>query len=105
MSRKDPLSGWVAIIRLKGLLLCVLSFVFKLAFTQKDGPELLQDILGLERIGATVDQVLGLVWAARLVFLGILASLGVVVAEERQWRLQDKQLKRGREGANSEWLR
>lgn len=64
------------------VVLTATAFVFKLCFTANDQPELLSGIMGFEALGGlSFCQRLDLIWAARAVFFGILASAMYVVTQ------------------------
>ncbi|KAH7386805.1 alkaline-phosphatase-like protein [Phaeosphaeria sp. MPI-PUGE-AT-0046c] len=75
------------------LPLCGTAFIFKLAFTAKDAPELTYGITG-NMMDAIED--LNLVGLARMVFGGLLLSASWIAFAE--WQRSKKRAKRGRSG-------
>jgi ethanolaminephosphotransferase len=87
-TNQHRMMGSVAVLPLTGT-----AFIFKLAFTAKDAPELTNGLTA--NLLETVEN-LNLVGLAQMVFGGLtLSSIWIVIAE---WQRSKKRAKRGREG-------
>lgn len=89
----NRMMGTVAVMPLAGT-----AFVFKLAFTAKDAPELTYGMT--ENLLESID-TLNLVGLAQMVFGGLALSAGWIIFAE--WQRSKKRKRRGAEGNGGKW--